>query len=353
MPENVLSVDGLHAFIAKKAILEDISLQAMRGEIIAVLGASGCGKTTLLRVIAGFVKADRGTVSILGSLANRKPPEQRSVSMLFQEPALFDDLSVAENALLARRRDRSEQLIRVEELADKFRLTEHLNRKIRHLSGGEKQRAALIRTLVNAREIVLLDEPIKSAFNLDLRWNVMSAVKEYLQRESITTLVVTHDFEEAAYLASKMTVLVNRRACALQSPNTMYLSPPSQQVARLLGSVNELPAETFLDPLRRENECPVKVIGGELRQMDGSRVVMFRPSSLHILKHGTAFQIKEVLPLGESYRVRLRPCNDASSVLLEASVRQDEEVEVGSYVNLEIKRESVSVFNALGERLSD
>ncbi len=180
-----IQLDSLTVMLGGETIINNISLDVEKGRCVALLGPSGSGKTTLLRTIAGFIKPKSGTVSLLGSNVINQPPEQRSVSMLFQEPVLFPHLTVKRNATvgLSKENRLGNHDYKIKRLVEAFRIENLLDRKIASgLSGGEKQRAALLRTFANAKEILLLDEPLKSALNVELRWQLMRAIKR-LSRE--------------------------------------------------------------------------------------------------------------------------------------------------------------------------
>lgn len=358
MSEGV-NVRGLAVSLRRRRILHDVSFSVDLGSTIAVLGASGSGKTTLLRAIAGFIEPTAGSVVLGGRSANDMRPEHRGVSMLFQEPALFDDLTVEDNATVgaATRGEREARLERVHRLARSFRINNKLSEKVRHLSGGEKQRAAILRAFANVKPLLLLDEPLKAALNLDLKWALMDAIRAETQSNHLTTVLVTHDFQEAAFLAANVVVLVEgpepgvHTASRAESPELLYGSPPSQQIARLLGPVNELPAADFLDGGRREMLYPVQIAGGDLGHPRGAVSVLFRPSSVRLLLGGTGFRVKSCTFLGDSYRVLLCSTGTPQPGFLEASVSPALAPSVNSTVGVEIPYTAISVFNGVGEKI--
>ena len=209
------------------------------GEILALLGPSGCGKTTLLRLIAGFERPDAGSVTIAGApVAGRRawvPPERRRVGMVFQDYALFPHLTVAANVgfgLPRRvRRERVPEVLALVGLAD-------LGPRLPHeLSGGQQQRVALARALAPRPEVVLLDEPW-SSIDPVLRGSVREEVTAILRESGVTTLLVTHDREEAFSLADRVALMRDGRVVQCDTPEDLYFSPVSPWAAEFVGAAN-------------------------------------------------------------------------------------------------------------------
>ena len=224
-------------------VLRGLDLDVTDGHLTAVVGASGCGKTTLLRAIAGFVPPDAGTVSIDGQVVAGRgvhvPPERRGVTLVPQEGALFPHLDVAANVAfgLTRRQPRS----RVGELLELVGLGGMESRRPHELSGGQQQRVALARALAPEPRLVLLDEPF-SALDAGLRESVRAEVRRVLRRAGTTALLVTHDQDEALSVADSVAVLTNGTVAMHASPESVYARPTDLGVARFIGQVVELPA---------------------------------------------------------------------------------------------------------------
>ena len=180
MSNNSVELQSIYISFRKEKILENAFLSIGSNTFVSLLGPSGSGKTTLLRAIAGFIPIDHGTIHLLDNNHTNSLPEHRPISMLFQDPVLFPHFSVIRNATVGLTSKSISKNIDYElnRLVQYFRLNEHKNRKINsNLSGGEKQRAALLRTFANAKNILLLDEPLKSALNVELRWYLMRSIK--------------------------------------------------------------------------------------------------------------------------------------------------------------------------------
>ncbi len=239
-----LTVRELSKGYADAEVLRGVDLEVPAGSLTAVLGLSGCGKTTLLRVIAGFERAQRGEVSLAGRVLDDGrtcvPPEQRSVGYVPQEGSLFPHLSVQENVGfgLSRAERRGEAVADLLEMVGIAALARRLPHE---LSGGEQQRVALARALARRPQALLLDEPF-SSLDASLRSRVREEVHELLREQGVTTVLVTHDQEEALSLADVVAVLRDGRIVQQGSPAELYERPADERLARFLGEVNVIDA---------------------------------------------------------------------------------------------------------------
>ena len=185
------------------SVLKDISIQVEDGEIVSILGPSGCGKTTLLNIILGIVEADAGTIVYNGEDLTRTVMEKRGFNIVFQDYALFPNLNVYQNITYGLKNKpgiSSEE--EVEELIHLLGLEDHLNKRVDQLSGGQKQRVALARTMVMKPRILLLDEPL-SALDGVIKESIKDRIKTIAREYHLTTIIVTHDPEEAALLGGR------------------------------------------------------------------------------------------------------------------------------------------------------
>lgn len=223
--------------------LGPVDLKIGRGERIAVVGPSGSGKSTLLRILAGFLTPDRGRVLIDGVDVTHKKPWERGVGVVFQSPALFPSLTVLENVaepLLARGVGKREAEERAREVLARLGLGGLEGRYPAELSRGQQQRVALARALVVEPSVLLLDEPL-TALDAPLRGEVLPYIYEAARGR--TVVYVTHDFEEAAYIAEKVAVVMGGKVAAYGGVVEVFEDPPAVEVARFLGYYNSVEAE--------------------------------------------------------------------------------------------------------------
>ncbi|TIU44036.1 MAG: ABC transporter ATP-binding protein, partial [Mesorhizobium sp.] len=206
---NVLQLKNVTKKYGDLVAVDDVSLEIERGKVLSLLGPSGCGKTTTLRIIAGFTSPGDGTVEIAGQNVGHLKPYERNVGLLFQDYALFPHMTVAQNigyGMRFRGTPKSEIPARVDKMLSLVRLATLGDRYPKQLSGGQQQRAALARALATDPQIVLLDEPL-SALDAKLRLELRIELKEILSSVGATTIVVTHDQEEALSLGDEVVVM--------------------------------------------------------------------------------------------------------------------------------------------------
>ncbi len=224
-------------------VLVGVSVTVEPGEIFALLGPSGSGKTTMLRLLAGFEQLDRGRLLIAGESIGHLPPARRGVGMLFQSYALFPHLTVAQNVafgLKVRRGTQGEIESRVNEMLELVRLAGFESRRIAELSGGQQQRVALARALAPRPRVLLLDEPLS---NLDpaLREETRADLRHAVKQTGITTVLVTHEQEEAFELGERIGLLNGGRLEQVGAPAELYRDPTSRFVATFVGRCSVLP----------------------------------------------------------------------------------------------------------------
>ncbi|MCR9136502.1 MAG: ABC transporter ATP-binding protein [Alphaproteobacteria bacterium] len=226
-------------FGAMKA-LDDVSLDFADGEFFGLLGPSGSGKTTLLRVIAGFLFADSGSVVIGDQPVERVPVEKREIGMVFQNYALFPNMSIADNVgfgLRVRKQSRAEIARNVAQALELVQLGHLGERRPHQLSGGQRQRVALARAIVTQPRVLLLDEPL-SALDKALRVDMQIELKRIQREVGITTIFVTHDQEEALTLSDRIGILKDGRLVQTGTPHDMYHAPVNEFAAGFLGEAN-------------------------------------------------------------------------------------------------------------------
>ena len=220
--------------------VDDVSLKIYQGEIFCLLGASGCGKTTLLRMLAGFEEPTSGNIWIDGADMAGIPPYKRPVNMMFQSYALFPHMSVEQNVAFGLKQDklpRGEITDRVNAILELVKMTQFAGRKPHQLSGGQRQRVALARSLVKQPKLLLLDEPL-GALDKKLREHTQFELVNIQEKLGVTFVVVTHDQEEAMTLASRIGVMNHGEIVQVGTPGDIYEYPISRFVADFVGSVN-------------------------------------------------------------------------------------------------------------------
>lgn len=238
----MVRLEGITKSFGSKTVLEDCSLAVEEGERFVLLGQSGCGKTTLLRLIAGFDPPDSGRIFIEGQEVGALPVEQRPVGFIFQRHALFPHMNVYDNIAVGPRvRGIPENKIerQIDELLEVMRLTELRHAWPGQLSGGESQRVALARAVINKPKVLLLDEPL-SALDESLRQNLRVELMDMQRAFGITFLFVTHDQEEAMSLADRMSILEGGSLLQVGTPQSLYDQPADPFTASFLGDINRL-----------------------------------------------------------------------------------------------------------------
>ena len=283
-----LLVSGLYKGYGQRSVLQGVDLEVPAGSLTAVLGLSGCGKTTLLRVIAGFERAEQGSVSLaqqtLEDGRTYLPPEKRGIGYVPQEGALFPHMNVEANVGfgLSRGERRGDAVVRLLEMVGIAPLARQLPHQ---LSGGEQQRVALARALARRPQALLLDEPF-SSLDASLRTRVREEVHELLREQGVTTVLVTHDQEEALSLADSVAVLRDGRIVQQAAPAELYERPADERLASFLGAINLIDA-TFEHGIARTSLGALALRSDpgsptDLTPETTSGVVMVRPEQLEV-----------------------------------------------------------------------
>ena len=243
MPDILLELKNIKkSFTPGEDVLDDICLTVARGEFVTLLGSSGCGKTTTLRIVAGLEQTDSGSVWINGQDVTKLPPDKRDVNTVFQNYALFPHMNVAENigyGLKLRKVPRGEIKKKVAQMLELVQLEGYEKRKPSELSGGQKQRVAIARALVNNPKILLLDEPL-GALDLQLRRAMQIELKHLQKKLGITFIYITHDQEEAINMSDRIAVMRDGRIEQIGTPDEIYNHPKTSYVATFVGNANIL-----------------------------------------------------------------------------------------------------------------
>ena len=238
----IVTIERLAKRFGETQAVAGMDLEIGRGELFALLGGSGCGKTTLLRLLAGFETPDAGRILIDGQDMTGVPPHVRPVNMMFQSYALFPHMNVAANVAYGLRREgvpKSEIGTRVVEALALVKLEEFGGRRPAQLSGGQRQRVALARALVKRPKLLLLDEPL-AALDRKLREGTRFELVRLQEQLGLTFVIVTHDQEEAMSMASRLAVMDAGRIVQIGTPHELYEHPASRFVADFIGIANIL-----------------------------------------------------------------------------------------------------------------
>ena len=291
-----VSFEGVTKRFGDSVAVDGLTLRIADGELLVLLGSSGCGKTTALRLVAGLEEVSEGTITIGGRVVNEVDPKDRDVAMVFQSYALYPHLSVARNIefpLRQRGMAKEERAAKVKEAAVTLGLDTLLDRKPSQLSGGQRQRVALARAIVRDPQVFLMDEPLS---NLDaaLRVQTRADIVALQSRLSTTTLYVTHDQVEAMTMGDRIAVMSHGVLQQVAAPEDLYAQPANTFVAGFLGSpgMNLLPGKVAHGP---DGDVTVEVSGGSVALPPALRVAAagaaevvlgLRPESLRLDPEG-------------------------------------------------------------------
>ena len=237
-----LSCENLELELDKKKILKDISLEVRSGEILALLGESGCGKSSLLKAMLGLYPLSKGKIFFQGKEIQNLPSHKRGVSVVFQDLRLFPHLNVGENvgfSLELQKIPKAERKKRVEELLKLVQLEGYSERRIDSLSGGQMQRVAIARALAMNEKLLFLDEPF-SALDPNLRREMGDFLLELQKQENLTVVLVTHDQEEALRLAHRIALMKDGEILQVDEGEKLYYAPVNEYVARFMGKGNSI-----------------------------------------------------------------------------------------------------------------
>ena len=237
MQEVLLSLCNIRKNFGEGDVLAGISLDVHRGEFVTLLGASGCGKTTTLRIISGLETADEGCVILSGQDMTDLPPEKRPVNTVFQSYALFPHMNVEKNVaygLKVKGGDRATIKARVQEMLELVQMSGYAKRMPAQLSGGQRQRIAIARALALQPQLLLLDEPL-GALDLQLRRQMQVELKRLQKKLGITFIYITHDQEEAVNMSDRICVMKDGKFEQIGTPEEIYDAPMTRYVAQFIG----------------------------------------------------------------------------------------------------------------------
>ena len=296
------------AFGATK-VLQDFNLSFEKGKFTTLLGASGCGKTTILRLIAGLEDLDQGQILCDGKDISRLPPQQRGVGIVFQSYALFPHLTVGENVAFGLKMQESHPSDIAEKVSQALKMVElegFEHRRIEQLSGGQQQRVALARALVIAPQILLFDEPL-SNLDTNLRRTMREMIRHLQQKLGITVLYVTHDQTEAFAVSDAVVVINQGKVEQIGSPNALYHHPTSRFTANFMGEVSFFPV-TVKNGKYVLAENSLSIESNELPQ-DGNYLLGIRPEGMLLELTGEPAErcdVQSAISMGSYWEIQVR-----------------------------------------------
>lgn len=331
---RMLDVKAIQRSFGDKAVLRGISLAIAAGEIVCLLGASGSGKTTLLRIIAGLEQADAGDVLINGQSILSTPVHQRDFGLMFQDYALFPHMNVAQNVTFGLRMHgmaAGDQQRRLQEVLQLVGLAGFEKRDVAQLSGGEKQRVALARSLAPNPRLLLLDEPLGS-LDAALRERLAVELREIIKQANLTAIHVTHDQQEAFAIADRVAILHNGQLEQLDTPQRLYRFPATVYVARFLGLNNIVPI------IQRSGDT-VETVFGTFNIPGQADAILLHPDGIKRAESGGVVgQVREAIFQGDNYKVLLAHTGGAT---LTFKLPADEMPAVGDQIRVDFTPERV------------
>ncbi|MCR9909924.1 ABC transporter ATP-binding protein [Vibrio campbellii] len=281
-----LSIKNLTCQYDDQTVLESLSLEVEQGQIVCLLGASGCGKTTLLKAIAGLLPLSSGQMSLncltIDDGENWLPPEQRNIGMIFQDYALFPHLTVADNIAFGLKNETAQQkLLKVEEMLGLVHLKGYGDRYPHQLSGGQQQRVAIARSLAYKPDLLLLDEPF-SNIDTQVRHELIREIRKIFKEQGVTAIFVTHSREEAFAFADKMAVMNHGVIEQYGTASELYYQPSSKFVADFLGGGSYLAAKRISDSEFETHLGVVEANAQQEIQVDAECALLLRPQHVQI-----------------------------------------------------------------------
>lgn len=329
---SYVSIEHISKSFNGQTVLHDLQLSFNEGEFVTLLGPSGCGKSTLLRILAGLIIPEQGIIKIDGSDVTNLKAKDRQVGMVFQSYALFPNMNVAENiafGLKMKKLSKASIDKKVARMIELVGLTGKETSYPRQLSGGQQQRVALARSLVTEPKVLLLDEPL-SALDAQIRKNLQQQLRSIQQELKMTTVLVTHDQEEAMAVSDRIYILNEGRIAQNGTPHEIYTQPANEFVARFIGNYNVLTREQL-----------AAVAGASLET--GHSLYAIRPEALHGNPASGDFVISgnvdKVMMLGNITRYEV--VSQGVAVSAEHLHRSEDEVHRGELKKLYLSKKDV------------
>lgn len=332
-----------------RVIIKDLDLNIYEGEFLTLLGSSGCGKTTILRMISGMEDVTSGSIFMNGKDITSLEPMKREINTIFQNYALFSHMTIEKNigfGLKMKKVDKDEIKKEVKKMLSLIKLEGYENRKPSQLSGGEQQRVAIARALINNPKVLLLDEPL-SALDKKLRKEMEIELKMLQQKLGITFIYVTHDQEEALTMSDRIIILKNGKIEQIDTPQNIYKYPKSKYVADFIGDSNIF--DGYVKSYTK-NKCIIKVdkvgefeIENKNYEENDKVTIMIRPENFRIAKKGLEVYKNEFIYNGSTAKL-LCKTKDNFDIIVSINPNDFQE-ELGDVLYLEWDKEDIVVIN--------
>ncbi|OLS02768.1 ABC transporter ATP-binding protein [Tissierella creatinophila] len=328
-----LELKNISVTLSKKDILKSINLKVNDGEFISLLGASGCGKSTLLKTIAGIIYQNEGSIILNGKVANKIPTHKRKTVIVFQDFRLFPNMTVLENISFplkmmgVNRVKRKEKAL---ELLKKVKLEGYEGRGIEKISGGQMQRVALARALAANPSVLLLDEPF-SSLDINLRKEMRELVLDLQREYKITTILVTHDQEEALTMSERIAFMNNGNIIQYSTPEVIFKNPVNTIVADYFSK------GIYIDGEIMDNKFTSTLFNFDIDKYHGKYKCLIRPLAVEVSKSSNGeFKVIEKVYQGDNYLIKL--VND-KGLKLESILSDSIEIDKGDRVDVKLNKE--------------
>ncbi len=331
-----LELKNISVSLSNKEILKSINLKVENGEFISLLGASGCGKSTMLKTIAGIIKQNEGSVILGGNIADKIPAYQRRTVIVFQDFRLFPHMTVAENIsfplkMIGMNKNKSRE--KTTELLKKVKLEGYEDRIVDEMSGGQMQRVALARALAAEPVVLLLDEPF-SNLDVNLRKDMRELVSNLQKEYKITTILVTHDQEEALTMSDRIAFMYNGKIQQYDTPENIFRNPVNTRVADYFSE------GVYVNGEIRNNKFLSELFIIDINKNNGKYKCLIRPSAVKVNKsNNSEFKVVDKIYQGDNYLLKLSNLN--SNLALESIVSHPIDIVKGDRVHIELDKDKL------------
>lgn len=329
-----LELQNISVDLSNKKILKSINLKVQDGEFISLLGASGCGKSTMLKTIAGIINQSQGSILLGGKVADKIPPHKRKTVIVFQDFRLFPHMTVAENIsfpLKMMGTNKTKCRTKAIDLLEKVQLNGYEDRRVDEMSGGQMQRVALARALAAEPTVLLLDEPF-SSLDVNLRKDMRELVLELQKEFKITTILVTHDQEEALTMSDRIAFMNSGQIEQYDSPENIFKNPVNTIVADYFAE------GVYINGQVVNNKFTSEIFTFDINKDDGSYKCLIRPLAVKVKKaHKSSFKVVDKIYQGDNYLLKLSSID--KDISLESIVSAPSDIVEGDLLDVDLDKE--------------